>query len=223
MIKIRLPPPRKMSSMGLEDALLQRRSVRSFINTPLTLDELSLVIWSAGGAVEKSGNKRTTPSAGATYPLNYYCFIGENSVVGSSEILAGIYKYIWEEHSLYLLKKGDYRKQLALASLGQEFISVAPVSLVIAANYARTTSRYGDRGYRYVHFEVGHSGQNLYLIATALGLGTVAVGAFRDEQVKKLLETEDSPLYIFPIGRAKNLVMRRFEDLAGRFSSEVKT
>ncbi len=73
--------------------------------------------------------------------------------------------------------------------------------LVLAARYERTTQRYGERGIRYVHIEVGHAGQNLYLQAEALGLGTVAVGAFSDAAVKDLLGIEEDPLYLMPVGR----------------------
>jgi SagB-type dehydrogenase family enzyme len=58
-------------------------------------------------------------------------------------------------------------------------------------------------GIRYVHMEVGHVGENIYLQATALGLGTVTVGAFNDELIQKILTLpkEQKPLYIMPVGR----------------------
>ena len=88
------------------------------------------------------------------------------------------------------------------ASLGQYWVGSAPVNMVIAADYGRTTRFYGDRGYRYVHMEVGHAGQNIYLQAEALGLGTVAIGAFYDNRVREILDLAKklTPLYIMPIG-----------------------
>jgi len=79
----------------------------------------------------------------------------------------------------------------------------APVDIIICALYQRTTRHYGDRGERYVHIEVGHAGQNIYLEATALGLATVAIGAFHDEPVREVLRLDKQykPLYIMPVGR----------------------
>jgi len=84
--------------------------------------------------------------------------------------------------------------------LNQRFVAEAPASIVLAADYKRTTSRYGERGIRYVHMEVGHITQNIYLQCGSLSLGAVAVGAFHDEKVKALLEIEEEPLMIIPLG-----------------------
>jgi SagB-type dehydrogenase family enzyme len=98
--------------------------------------------------------------------------------------------------------EGDLRSQLAKASLFQMFIADAPISIVITGEYERTTARYGERGTRYVHMEAGHVSQNIYLQVESLGLGTVAVGAFRDEEVSKVLNLPERhrPLYVMPIG-----------------------
>jgi SagB-type dehydrogenase family enzyme len=74
---------------------------------------------------------------------------------------------------------------------------------VFTGVYERTTGKYGDRGIRYVHIEVGHTAQNLCLQATAMGLGAVTVGAFSDEQMTRLLNLpeKEQPLYIIPVGR----------------------
>ena len=76
----------------------------------------------------------------------------------------------------------------------------APATLVVAAVFERTRARYGARTERYVHMEAGHVGENIMLQATALGLGTVPVGAFNDAEVKKVLEIKEEPLYLFPVG-----------------------
>ncbi len=125
---------------------------------------------------------------------------GTNCIEGIGE---GIYHYDIDSHSLTLCHKGDMRLELARASLDQEFIYEAPLDIVICAVYERTISRYGDRGERYVHMEVGHAGQNIYLQAAALGLTTVAIGAFYDEQVRNVLQLEEQykPLYIMPVGK----------------------
>jgi len=142
---------------------------------------------------------RTVPSAGATYPLEVFLACGQNGIEG---IDRGVYRYQSSNHALVRHHPEDVRLELARAALDQEFIYQAPVDIIICALYERTTRRYGDRGKMYVHIEVGHAGQNIYLQATALGLATVAIGAFHDEGVREVLRLERQyrPLYIMPVG-----------------------
>ena len=192
---IALPEPRRTGEMSVEEAIAERRSIRSYRDEPLTLSELSQLLWAAQGITSANGY-RSAPSAGPTYPFEVYVVIGK--VTGISP---GVYHYIPEKHALEIVKSGDFRKALQDACLGQEWVGNAPVDIVLVAFYERTTKVYGERGIRYVHMEAGHIGQNIYLEATALGLGTVAVGAFDDRAVAKILGTEGNPLYVFPVGR----------------------
>jgi SagB-type dehydrogenase family enzyme len=100
-----------------------------------------------------------------------------------------------------MTKERDARKRLSRAALGQEMIEEAPISIIIVADYSRTTGHYGQRGNRYVHMEVGHVGQNVSLQAISLNLGTVMIGAFGDEEVKEVLGIKEEPLYIIPVGK----------------------
>jgi SagB-type dehydrogenase family enzyme len=100
-----------------------------------------------------------------------------------------------------MIKKQDVRNRLSRAALGQEMIEEAPINIIIAAEYGRTTGRYGQRGHRYVHMEVGHVGQNVSLQAISLNLGAVMIGAFGDQEVKEVLEIKEEPLYIIPVGK----------------------
>jgi len=186
--------------MSLAEAIARRKSIRDFTPEPITQSELSEILWAAQGITDKSWGCRTVPSAGATYPLEFFVVCGGS---GIKEIDDGIYHYKIDSHSLTLFHKGDARLELARAALTQEFIYEAPVDIVICAEYERTLRRYSARGERYVHMEVGHAGQNIYLQATALGLATVAIGAFHDEQVRKILrlDKQTEPLYIMPVGR----------------------
>lgn len=197
--EISLPPPTLKGSVSLEEAIKGRRSRRSFRARPLTLSQISQLLWAAQAVTEDGGFKRAAPSAGATYPLDVYLVVGEKKVDG---LQAGVYHYLVHEHALRFLTRGDIRKDLAEACLGQMFIASAPIILTITAEYARTTGRYGERGIRYVHMEVGHVGQNIYLQAEALGLGTVAIGAFYDQAVSRVLHLPGGhePLYIMPVG-----------------------
>ena len=198
--QIYLPPPHQKGSVSLEEAITRRRSKRDFTPEPISLSQLSQILWAAQGISGTSWKYRTVPSAGATYPLEVFVVCGRDSLEGVGD---GIYHYNIAHHSLTLHHKGDVRLELARATLEQQFIYQAPVDIVICALYQRTTRRYGSRGERYVHIEVGHAGQNIYLQATALGLATVAIGAFYDEPVREVLRLDEqyTPLYIMPLGR----------------------
>jgi SagB-type dehydrogenase family enzyme len=183
--------------MSVERAIRLRRSVRDFTQQSLSLDDISQLLWSGQGITQ--GFKRAAPSAGATYPMTLYLVVGEGGVEGLSP---GIYAYVPDSHSLTFLKKGDYRREIASACVNQMFIAQAPLSIVIAADYERTTQRYGERGIRYVHMEAGHVGENMYLQAVARGLGTVVVGAFQDDDLHAILNLpeKEAPLYVMPVG-----------------------
>ncbi len=193
--------------MSLAEAISRRKSIRYFADQPLSQSQLSQILWATQGAADSPWGRRTVPSAGATYPLEVFVVCGGNSV---EEIGDGIYHYNIDNHSLTRHHQGDVRLELARAALDQEFIYQAPLDIVICAEYERTLQRYGARGERYVHIEVGHAGQNIYLQATALGLATVAVGAFHDEEVRKVLRLDKryKPLYIMPVGLGLRLRKR---------------
>lgn len=186
--------------MSLEEAVARRRSTRDFSPQPISQSQLSQILWSAQGLTDTWERYRSVPSAGATYPLEIFVACGINCV---EEIGDGIYHYNIASHSLTLHHKGDVRLELGRAALNEEIIYQAPVDIIICALYERTTLHYGSRGERYVLMEVGHAGQNIYLQAAALGLATVAIGAFRDEQVREVLrlDKQHKPLYIMPVGK----------------------
>ena len=190
---IKLPAPATDSSFSVERAINERMSIRSYKDTSLTLKEISQLLWASQGIV--ASGRRASPSAGATYPLEIFLVAGK--VEG---LKPGLYKYINKEHSLELIKEGDLRTALSAAALGQDTLLKAPATLVVAAVFERTRARYGAKAERYVHMEAGHVGENIMLQATALGLGTVPVGAFVDSEVKKLLGIKEEPLYLFPVG-----------------------
>jgi len=185
-----LPEPNRDGTISLEKAIAGRRSWRDFSSKSLTLEQIGQLVWAAQGKDSKSGY-RTTPSAGATYPLELFVVSGD-----------GIFHYLLDEHSLETLTDQDIRAKLASAAWGQEFIESAPLTLVFAASFAKTTKRYGQRGIRYVYMEAGHAAQNVHLQAESLGLGSVAVGAFDDASVSKVLSLPDylEPVYMVVVG-----------------------
>lgn len=194
---IKLPDPEYAGSLSVEATLLRRRSVREYKKAPLELSEISQLLWAAQGVSSARGYK-TAPSAGALYPLELYMVA--SNVNGLEQ---GVYKYRPDRHELKRIIKGERQKKLYKAALAQECVKDAAAVFVITAVYKRTTGKYGERGVRYVHMEVGHAAQNIYLQAASLGLGTVVVGAFSDDRVKQAIGAEKSeePLCIMPIGK----------------------
>ena len=186
-----LPPPRMDGERSLEEAIQMRRSVRSYLDQTIDNTFLSQILWAAQGVRRPSGY-RNVPSAGARYPLELY--------VVSAEAIS---HYQVSNHSLEITRTGDHRAALMQAALDQEFILQAPMTIVIGAVPERTASKYGEkRSPRYIDFEAGHAAQNLMLQAAALGLGSVPVGAFNDEEVAQILDFPGNtiPLYLVPIG-----------------------
>jgi len=198
-----LSAPSSEGLISVESALENRRSHRDFQNKALTEAQLSQLLWAAYGVtLPRSdaglrGGLRTAPSAGALYPLEIYAVVG--NVEG---IEPGVYRYIPADHSIERVLAGDVRNELSDAALGQRMVSQAPATIFYSAVFERTTGRYGERGVIYVYIEVGHSAQNVYLQAEALGLGTCAIGAFTDNTVRQLLNlpNDEEPLYLMPVG-----------------------
>jgi SagB-type dehydrogenase family enzyme len=191
-----LPQPVVDGDPSLESALAQRRSVRAFTPDPLSLEELGQLLWAAQGVTAEWGG-RPAPSTGGLYPLELHVVISE--VRGLDP---GAYRYRPATHGLERTADSDLSDDLGRAALGQETIGAAPANIVVAAVRSRTAERYGPRAERYVTLEAGHAAQNVALQAIGLGLGSVPVGAFDDDEVASLLRLEsgERPLYILPIG-----------------------
>ena len=194
--EVRLPEPSFEGKVPVERALALRRSVREFASEPLSLSAASQLLWAAQGVTEPGGG-RTAPSAGALYPLEVYLVAG-----AVTDLPPGVYHYEPRRHRLVLSAKGDRRAGVAEAALDQDWVAEAPAILVLAAVQQRTARKYGARAARYVHIEVGHAAQNVYLQALALGLGTTVVGAYRDDPLADLLELprQAKPLALLPVG-----------------------
>jgi SagB-type dehydrogenase family enzyme len=196
---IKLPQPIYDSNTSIEETLLARRSIRSYRQAHLSLSDISQLLWAAQG-ITHPGGYRTAPSAGALYPLELYLLAGN-----INDFPPGLYKYIPDDHMILQMYSGDRRAELSQAALNQEAIMDAPAIIIISAVYKRTTIKYGERGIQYVHMEVGHTAQNIYLQAASLGLGTVFIGAFDNMQVKNALDMMEAeePLGIMPVGYPK--------------------
>jgi SagB-type dehydrogenase family enzyme len=184
---VKLPPPNRTGGMTLTEALANRRSVRSFTAVPLTLPEISQLLWAAQGITDGKGH-RTAPSAHAAYFLHVYLV----SATGLSE-------YLPAGHELLKLSEKDLRAALS----SQKSVAAAPVVLLVAGDYDRATQQLGaETGQRLVNLEAGHAAQNVLLQATALGLGAVPVGGIQPKQVQQAASLPPSsvPIYLIPVG-----------------------
>ncbi len=195
-MKIKLSKPNVSGMSSIEELIKKRRSVRRYTDRELSESVISRILWAAQGISSEDG-LRTSPSAGALFPLEVHVVAGEGS-----GLEPGTYRYISDEHTLVQEIAGDIREKLSKAALSQPMVKNALVSIVISAVYPRITGKYGKRGLRYAHMEAGHAAQNVYLLGAELGIGTCAVGAFDDEEVKKILKlpANEDPLYILPLG-----------------------
>ncbi len=199
MAKIELPRGVEFGGLSVDRAIDSRRSEREFKDMPLSLLELSRLLHYAYGITEKREQLRAAPSAGALYPIEIYPVA--NNVEGLAQ---GIYRYFVADHSLALVREGDFRHQMMRHALGEEMMEQASVVLVLSAVFERSAWRYRERAYRYILLEAGHISQNIYLVATALGLGTCAVGAFDDQGYNKIMGLDgkkESVIYLMPVGK----------------------
>jgi SagB-type dehydrogenase family enzyme len=131
--------------------------------------------------------------------MDVYAVVGKEGVQG---LKSGNYHYAPRAHSLERVKAGDLLENVARAALSQGWMAGAPVNFAITATYERITGKYGQRGVRYAMIEAGHIGQNLFLQAGALGLEAGIVGAFRDDELIRVLGIPRSrvPLLVMPVG-----------------------
>jgi SagB-type dehydrogenase family enzyme len=200
--KVSLPKP-DFNGMSLEDTVKKRRSVRNYSKKPVDMASLSQLLFSAQGITgETYGTKlRTAPSAGALYPIELYVFV--HDVEGLKQ---GLYHYSPFDHSLTRLKEGNLRKAVMNAGLRQEMLKDANLVFALSAVPARTTWKYGQRGYRYIYMESGHIAENILLQAVSLGLGAVPVGAFLDKELDRLLGIDgksEISLFLVAVGTVR--------------------
>ncbi|MDF4253755.1 SagB/ThcOx family dehydrogenase [Streptomyces sp. WMMB303] len=184
--------------------LIKRRSTRSFAPRPLSIGHVALMVWAAQGRT--TGERRTSPSAHALYPLTL------TAVAGSVDGLApGAYRYDAERDVLTLIADGDHRDRVAGTTLADHlWLRQAPVLLLLSGDLEAATQHFADqrplgqRGARYVWLEAGHASQNIYLQAAESGLGAVLVAGFDDDQLLELtpavVPSGQHPLALLGVG-----------------------
>jgi len=200
---IELPHPKDVQvDIKLVEAMEKRRSLRRYSDKPLTLEELSFLLWCTQGVKEKYQNVtfRMVPSAGARHAFETYILV--NNVKGLN---SGLYRYLALDHKLQEVEmSAEIADKLVDACLGQTFIKNSAVTFIWVAVAYRMTWRYGERGYRYMFLDAGHVAQNLYLAAEGIGCGTCVIGAYDDDAVNRLLGIdgkEQFAIYLAAVGK----------------------
>ena len=186
-----------------EQAIAARRSTRTYAPAPMTLDQLSRVLFLAGGITAGlHGNaRRAAPSSGALYPIELYPVV--HRVDG---VEPGVYHYNVRSHALEQVRSGDFRTHVVQQGIAQEFLGDCGVVLFVTMILQRMRPKYQDRSYRYGLLEAGHVGENAYLAATSMGLGACGVGAFMDDAINEMLGVdgvEEAVVYMLAVGNVR--------------------
>jgi SagB-type dehydrogenase family enzyme len=202
-----LPDPKgiKINPVDLSEAINNRVSVRAYSEEPLSLDELSYVLWSTQGVKEvtkRPATLRTVPSAGSRHCFETYVLV--NRVEG---LEPGLYRFIAVDHKLQEIDMSDdIAERVTQGCFGQRFVLSSAITLILTAVRYRMMWRYTERGYRYMHIDAGHVMQNLYLCAEAINSGVCAIAAFYDDQINETLGVdgeEQFTVYVGALGKKR--------------------
>ena len=197
---VQLPSHLREETALFSEVLQVRKSIRSFSNQPLSKVDLAFLLWASTGIQrrEHGYDFRTTPSAGALYPIETY--IAANNV---EDVQEGIYHYNIKDHSLEEIKTGNFGGPLAHAALDQSMCATAPAVFIWTAIFNRSKWKYSQRAYRYVYLDAGHIAQNLALAAASITCGSCQVGAFFDDEINSIVDIsgkEESAIYLSVVG-----------------------
>ncbi len=196
-----LPDPSgvTVNKVDLTDAINSRVSVRAYSDEPLSLDELSYVLWSTQGVKEvtkRPATLRTVPSAGARHCFETFVLV--NRVEG---LKPGLYRFLAIDHKLQEVDmSGDIAERVTEGCFGQRFVYNSAITLILTAVRYRMMWRYTERGYRYMHLDAGHVMQNLYLCAEAIDSGACAIAAFYDDQINETLGVDGVDQFTVYVG-----------------------
>jgi SagB-type dehydrogenase family enzyme len=197
---VELPAPDLSATAPIWPSIARRRSERRYSAKPLSLQELSQLLWASQGVTARSQGYlfRAAPSAGALYPIETYLVV--NGVTG---LRKGAYHYRVPDHKLDFIREGDLGEALSAAALDQRMCASAGVVFVWTAVIQRSRWKYSQRAYRYIYLDAGHIAAHVSLSAVALGLGTCQIGAFYDDEVNRVVQVdgkEEFAVYMTTVG-----------------------
>jgi len=213
--RIPLPPAVPAIAQPLECVLRNRRSIREFSGAPVSIEHLSCILELSYGISDESVvsdgvnilRKRTAPSAGALYPNEIYLVAQR-----VERLPCGLYHFQPLNHSLECLLARDLSKDLEHAMLYPEVVAQASVVFLLGSIFERARFKYGERGYRFVLLDAGHIVQNIYLVCTALGIGSVAMGGFVDDDLNQMIDlngVDEAVVYTIAVGHPAGEMQRQ--------------
>ncbi len=180
---VKLPTPQTELTYPLMQALAQRRSIRRWDEKPISLQDVSNLLWAACGITKaakgKAKSKRTAPSACNAQEIRVYVLLPE-----------GVYKYDENAHMLVQVHGEDKRGHLGT----QKMMKIAPMGLVYVADLSRMTGPYlrSDEAKRLSAWvDTGFVSQNVYLYCTAAGIGSVALLLINRDELGKALRLQE--------------------------------
>lgn len=194
--------PEGPGRMSLREAISRRRSRRAYNSVPLTLEELSFLLWATQGVREVAPGRilRVVPSAGNRHALETYL-----AVTNVQGVRKGLYRYLPLEHRLVLEFEDEHiGARLVPAALGQRYPAGAAATFIWTAIPHRMEWRYGEVSHKVIALDAGHVCQNLYLACESIGAGTVAMAAYDQEALDQLLRvdgSEEFAIYLAPVGK----------------------
>jgi SagB-type dehydrogenase family enzyme len=197
---IHLPEP-AIPDSPFSELIRSRRSGRRFGGSPLTLAQLSALLFGAIGETGRlttsfedghpvEASLRSIPSGGALHPTRAFV-----AVLQQGQLAPGVYHFDVPTHALEFVKpllKPDMDALFAAFPVHPDAVNLAQASGIffITTKFWRARAKYGPRGYRYCLQEAGAASQNLSLTAVALGLAHVVLGGFYDDEVHAILEID---------------------------------
>lgn len=204
-VLIDLPPVKdiEVKEIDLRKVIESRKSLRKYADEPLTMEELSYLLWCTQGVkaiTSRPTTLRNIPSAGARHSFETYLLM--NRV---NEIKPGIYRYLAIDHKLVEVNtEPGIAEKVTSSCLDQIFVKNSAVTFIWSTVIYRMKWRYGERGYRYVHLDAGHVCQNLYLASQSIDCGACAIAAFDDNELNKLIGLdgeEQFVVYLATVGK----------------------
>jgi SagB-type dehydrogenase family enzyme len=186
----------------LARAVKNRKSRRNYVRDPLSLEELSFLLWASQGVrlVEGNNTYRNVPSAGCRHSMETYM-----AVFNVTGLESGVYRYLPLSHQLILeFKDNELEQNLVNAAFGQQFAGLSAVTFIWTSIPNRMEWRYGPVSHKVIAMDAGHAVQNIYLACEAIDAGTCAIGAYDQELVDKLLDldgVDEFVIYLAPVGK----------------------
>jgi SagB-type dehydrogenase family enzyme len=191
--------------IDLKTAIGKRESCRTYADDPISLKELSFLLWATQGIrlkLDRGHALRTVPSAGCRHAFETYL-----AVLNVDGLEKGIYRYLPLEHQLlFEFEVENLDRKIVRATLGQPFPGDAAITFIWTAIPSRMEWRYGLASHKVIALDAGHVCQNLYLACEAIGAGTCAIAAYDQNGMDDLLKVdgeEEFTIYLAPVGRKR--------------------